>query len=354
MILWIDCETYSETPINHGTYRYTADCEVMLVAWAVDDGEVWLEDLTAGADLSALLDAYSQADEVYAHNAMFDRNALARILPTTSQSLYRWRCTMVQAMAHSLPGSLDKLSEILGLPADHAKLKTGRDLVNLFCKPRPANQKLRRATRETHPAEWDAFRVYAMRDIDAMRGVHARLPKWNWREQEIALWHLDQQINDRGFAVDLDLAQAAIRATDDEKALLAERAQDLTSGGVQSATQRDAMLAHVLAEYGVQLPDMTASTLERRIADPDLPDALRELLAIRLQATTSSTSKYRALVNGATDGRLRGTAQFCGASRTGRWAHRSFQPGNLPRPTMEWVDIEAGIADLKAGVWGMV
>ncbi|HBI8282959.1 TPA: DNA polymerase, partial [Escherichia coli] len=123
-----------------------------------------------------------------------------------------------------------------------------------------------------------------------------------------------------------------------------------TDGEVQAATQRDALIKHIVESYGVELPDMQRSTLERRIADPDLPSAVKELLAIRLQASTTSTSKYKALMKGVShDGRLRGTLQFCGASRTGRWAGRLFQPQNLPRPSLKQEQIDEGIEALKAG-----
>ncbi|CDG21667.1 putative DNA polymerase (fragment) [Xenorhabdus poinarii G6] len=110
------------------------------------------------------------------------------------------------------------------------------------------------------------------------------------------------------------------------------------------------MLRHIASAFDVTLPDLQKSTLERRIADPGIPSALRELLAIRLQSSTTSTSKYKALMNGVNaDGRLRGTLQFCGASRTGRWAGRLFQPQNLPRPTLPQDVIDTGIEALKAG-----
>src|SRR5205085_2601994 len=114
--------------------------------------------------------------------------------------------------------------------------------------------------------------------------------------------------------------------------------------------QRDAMLAHILGEFGIALADLRKSTIERRLADPDMPEGLRELLRIRLQASTTSTSKYKALMNGATGGRLRGTLQFNGAGRTGRWAGRTFQPQNLPRPSMKPEEVEVGIEAIKAGV----
>jgi DNA polymerase len=180
-----------------------------------------------------------------------------------------------------------------------------------------------------------------------MREVHKRLPKWNYKGAELALWHRDQQINDRGVCMDVQLA---LEAVDLEQKRLAKRTQVMTDGEVQAATQRDALIKHIVESYGVELPDMQRSTLERRMADPDLPSAVKELLAIRLQASTTSTSKYKSLMKGvSSDGRLRGTLQFCGASRTGRWAGRLFQPQNLPRPSLEQDQIDEGIEALKAG-----
>ncbi len=188
-----------------------------------------------------------------------------------------------------------------------------------------------------------------------MRAVDAKLPNWNYQGAELALWHRDQKINDRGVCVDVELAEAAIAAVGDEQQRLAELTQAMTDGEVQAATQRDAMLRHILEAFGVDLPDMQKSTLERRINDPDLPAPLRELLTIRLAACTTSTSKYKALMKGvSSDGRLRGTLQFCGASRTGRWAGRLFQPQNLPRPTLDQEQIDQGIEALKLGVADLV
>jgi DNA polymerase len=182
-----------------------------------------------------------------------------------------------------------------------------------------------------------------------MRAVDKKLPDWNYRAAELALWHLDQRINDRGFFVDTALANAAIRAVERAQKKLAERAQELTDGEIRAATQRDALLRHLLNAYGIDLPNLQKSTLERRINDTTLPLELRELLAIRLQASATSTSKYKTLINATSpDNRLRGTLQFNGANRTGRWAGRLFQPQNLCRPTLPQDEIERGIDALKA------
>ncbi|HIE0705565.1 TPA: DNA polymerase I [Serratia marcescens] len=360
--LWLDLETFCETPIKNGTHAYAEGVEIMLFAWAIDDGPVSVHDFTEDQHLPAQLLA-ALGDEnvlIYAHNSHFDRtmlrHALQRQLPgVVAGGVERWRDTMVKALAHGLPGALGALCEVLNVDTDKAKDKAGKQLIQLFCKPRPKNSKLRRATAKSHPAEWQRFVEYAGLDIHAMRAVDAKLPSWNYQGAELALWHRDQKINDRGVCVDVELAEAAIAAVGDEQQRLAELTQAMTDGEVQAATQRDAMLRHILDAFGVDLPDMQKSTLERRINDPDLPAPLRELLTIRLAACTTSTSKYKALMKGvSSDGRLRGTLQFCGASRTGRWAGRLFQPQNLPRPTLDQEQIDQGIEALKLGVADLV
>jgi DNA polymerase len=149
---------------------------------------------------------------------------------------------------------------------------------------------------------------------------------------------LDQRINARGVQIDLKLARAAIDSAERIKACMAVQVSDMTDGAVGAATQRDAMLRHLLSAYGIELPDLRTSTVEEllngggRFREIDLPEVARELLEIRLGASRTSTTKYQALLNATSeDGRLRGTLQFCGASRTGRWAGRVFQPQNLSR-----------------------
>lgn len=352
--LWLDLETYSDTPIACGTHVYAQGAEVMLLAWALDDAPAQVWDRTAGGEMPPALYAAltDPAVEIWAHNSHFDRTMLNRLWAT---DLHRWRCAMALAFMHSLPGSLGDLCRVLRVPTDQAKDKDGRQLVHLFCKPRPKTSKLRRASRETHPAEWGRFVEYARLDVEAMRAVCQRLPQWNATPAEWALWHLDQTINDRGVAIDQALVRAAIAAVAEEQDHLAQRARQLTAGGVHSATQRDAVLQYALQAFGVALPDLQKSTLERRLQDPDLPPALRELLALRLDASSTSVSKYKVLAKATSaDGRLRGTLQFCGASRTGRWAGRLFQPQNLPRPTLGAQAVYTGIAALKAGCADLV
>lgn len=386
-----DLETFSPTPITSGVHRYAEQAEIMIRALALDDGPILVRDLTpGGADwlldgenltpaptgyvVAAEAELYTGDGEIYFHNSAFDRTILRHVMPHLCPPLHRWRDTMVQAMAHGLPGKLADLCDALKLPTDQAKDKAGKALIQLFCRPISFRFRKRetalesaaqyqaekdaaeaawpgRATRETHPDEWRKFLLYAGRDIEAMRAAHKLMPMWNYRGAELDLWHLDQRINDRGVAIDLELAECAVNAVDAAQIGLRERTQEMTNGEVESATKRDALLLHVLAEYGVDLPDMQKATIERRIADPDIPDGLKELLKVRLQASTTSTSKYKTLIKGvSSDNRLRGLLQFCGASRTGRWAGRLFQPQNLPsRGLMPADQVLMGIEALKGG-----
>ncbi|SFN76018.1 DNA polymerase [Izhakiella capsodis] len=350
--LYLDLETFSEIPIKNGTHAYAENVEIMLFAWAIDSDPVQVWDVTANTKIPLELRLALQNPDVliYAHNSHFDRTVLRHCLPDLTPDIPRWRDTMARALAHGLPGSLGDLCDILSVSQDKAKDKAGKQLIQLFCKPRPKNSAIHRATAKTHPAEWQRFVEYAGLDIDAMREIDKKLPTWNYSGQELALWHRDQRINDRGFCCDVELAESAVIAVEEEQKRLAKRTQQMTDGEIQAATQRDALLKHLVESYGVVLPDMQKSTLERRIADPDLPPEVKELLSLRLQASATSTSKYKALLKSVSrDGRLRGTLQFCGASRTGRWAGRLFQPQNLPRPTLKQIDIDFGIEALKAG-----
>jgi DNA polymerase len=362
-ILWFDCETYSECDLKaHGTHRYAEhpSTEITVAQWALDDDEPTVEDLSRYKGCSmALMDMLESPNvTVIAHNSAFDRTLL-RHCWDVDIPVERWQDTMIQAMAHGLPGSLDKIGQIVGLEADQAKDKRGRDLIQLFCKPRAKNSTLRRATRETHPREWAEFLEYSRQDIVAMRAISQRLPTWNYRSghPELGLWHLDQHINDRGVAVDRDLALAAIGAVATEQKRLKAEVIDETDGQVSSASKRDQLLQHIIDAYGIELPDMKADTLRRRLDDPDLPAGVRLLLSIRLEATKTSTAKYAALVKATSaDGRLRNTLQFAGALRTTRWAGRIFQPQNLPRPShgFDGEAQDAGIEALKAGAADLV
>jgi DNA polymerase len=348
--LYLDLETYSKTPITHGTHAYAADAEILLVACAWDDEPVQVLDYANNeASVTALMANLTLPNvTVVIHNSHFDRTVIRHVwgldIPTT-----RIHDTMVQALSHGLPASLGMLCEVLGLPADKAKDKDGKRLINLFCKPQGVNRKIARATRDTHPGEWERFKAYAASDIEAMRAVMERMPNYNMSQTEMALWQLDQRINDRGVAIDMDLVHAAIRAVDRAQGDLTAQALELTDGQVANTTQGAALRLHILENYAVDMPDLQMATVEKTLA-LDVDPALKELLRVRLQASSTSTAKYRVLARGTSaDKRLRGLLQFNGAARTGRWAGRLFQPQNLPRPSLKQEAIDAGIEAMLAG-----
>lgn len=346
--LYIDLETFSEVNLlTCGTHVYASNSEILLIAYAIGDAPAKV--IIGGQFNEELLQVWNDPDYyVVAHNSHFDRTVLAAHGYTLP--IERWYDTMVKAFAHSLPGRLGVLSEVFRLPSDKAKDKEGRRLILLFCKPRPKSSKLRRASQHTHPEEWQRFVEYARLDVESMREIDKLTPKWNYLSSELALWHLDQRINDRGVCIDTELVCNAIKAIDLAQKVLASKTSKATNGDVVSANKRDALLKYILEAYGIELPDMQKSTLERRLNDPDLPEAVKELLLLRLNTATTSTAKYKTLFRSTSaDGRLRGTLQFDGATRTGRWAGRMFQPQNLPRPTLKQDDINLGITALKAG-----
>lgn len=351
MILYADTETFCETPISAGTHRYAEDVEIMLESWSIDDGDVVITDRTAGEPGPFDLYDIDDFEWIVMHRSVFDRTVYRHALGIDIPTEKVWD-TEVQARSHGLPGGLDKLCGIFRIPEGLAKHKDGKTLIQLFCKPRPKNSALRRATRETHPVEWERFKSYAGGDIHAMRYLRNKaLPRWNYPAREHGLWTLDQRINDRGFKVDLELARSAISTIRTVKKHVDQETQGITEDRLRSTTQRDKLLQELLLEYGVMLPDMQGTTIERRLEDPELPEPVKRLLGQRLMTSVTSTAKYNRLLDAvSSDGRMRGSIRFCGAPRTKRDAGEIFQPQNLPRPDMPADEIEDGIAAMKSGM----
>jgi DNA polymerase len=345
--LYLDLETYNTVSVTVvGAYRYAETAEVMLISKAWDDLPASVWDCTEADYLPQLQQHIDLAERVICHGP-FDRVVLARQGVTIP--LEKQEDTMVQALAHGLPAKLETLSDILALDMDKAKAKEGKKLINLFCSPTPKNWRIRRATRETHEAQWEAFVDYARLDVEAMREVRRRVPRWNMTPREREYWMLDQETNALGMAVDIEHAEAAIAAFGRGKEIWAAETYRLTGGAVGSTTQRDALLAHLRATYGYSGADLTADTIEKILRGKVHPN-MRALLELRQKAAATSPAKYTALLKAVNaDGRLRGGIQFCGASRTGRDAGRIFQPQNLPRPSLSREAIAIGAEAMKLG-----
>lgn len=355
--LFLDFETFSEADLKKvGSYAYAEHptTEVLICTYAFDDEPVQVWDCTDGSDmpgglhraLRRLVKPNSRIKMVWHNGSMFDRLIMKHCwgfdIPVSNTI-----DTMIWAFRHALPGSLDALCEVLGVSADNAKDKRGKALIKRFSKPTPKNYKIRRYTAETHPDEWALFIKYAVSDITAMREVFHKLPRWGNSEFEDRVLELDQLINDRGFKVDVALAEAAIEAVEKHKAQLQEEAQRKYGG---SLTGNDFL--PILRELAPahRIHNAQKSTLHDLLADDDLPDDARTIIEMRLGAASTASTKYNPLLLGrSSDDRRRGCLQYGGAKRTLRWAGKGFQPQNLARGYYHDDELDKGISALLKG-----
>lgn len=365
-MIYLDTETRSATPIRNGVHTYVQDPHfaIVIVTWAIDNEPVRLWLPLSQPRPKRLADAIHAGETLVIHNSTFDRRVMnASKLFDVEIRPEQIHDTMVQALAHGLTGSLDSLCKAFGLAEDKAKIKEGRNLIQIFCTPRRDVQgdvQFHDAT--TQPINFDLFCDYAIRDVEAMRDVHKRMPTINYPKLEHSLWCLDQRINDRGIPIDVELAEAAIHEAAEERTRLNAAAHASTGGNVEAATQRDKLLVHLAAEHDVWLPDLKTDTLETRLESGELPPDVAALVELRLQASQNSAAKYRRVMQVQTGGRIRDTMQMYGASRTGRDAGRVFQPQNLKRPTMwrglDGAELDQAIEDdvqaIKDGIVSLV
>lgn len=356
-LLFKDTETFSEADLKKvGAYRYSEDpsTEIILATYAFNDEPVEVYDPTKGRNIPrelrrclAGLEKPNYGLKLVGHNFLqFDRLVIERcwgykIHPTNIID------TMILAFRHALPGSLAALCEVLGVSAENAKDKRGKALIQRFSKPTPKNYKIRRYTADTHPEEWAWFIKYGISDITSVREVFHKLPRWGNSDFEDRVLELDQLINDRGFKVDVALAEAAIEAVEKHKAQLQEEAQRKYGG---SLTGKDFL--PILRELAPahRIHNAQKSTLNDLLADDDLPDDARTIIEMRLGAASTASTKYNPLLLGrSSDDRRRGCLQYGGAKRTLRWAGKGFQPQNLARGYYHDDELDKGISALLKG-----
>lgn len=335
--LFLDTETFSGVDLKKvGAYAYAEHptTEIMICTYAIDEGRVQTWDATESPKMPRELRkalrqvSRKKAKIVMANGLLFDRLVIREKwgidLPVS-----QIEDTMIMAFRHALPGSLDMQCQVLGVDAEHAKDKAGKALIKRFCKPTPKTYKIRRYTRETHPEEWAKFLRYAALDIIAMREVYWRIPDWGNTPKEDEILLIDQLINDRGFYVDVDLANAAIKAAQAHKEELKEEAWE-RFGGKLTGNDFLPILRDIAPAFTIH--NAQKSTLNDLLEDPDFPDEGKALIEMRLGASSTASTKYNPLVNGlSADGRRRGCLQYGGAKRTLRWAGKGFQPQNLAR-----------------------
>lgn len=332
--LHIDIETYSgESLADCGVHRYAEhpDFRILLLAYAFDDAQVTVIDLASGVSLPAPVRRALTDPQIVkvAHNATFERACIGRMLGQVLDPS-QWECTMVQCARCGLPLSLGEAAKVLGLDAQ--KMTEGKALIKKFCTPHACGGSLfendSRIRPESAPDEWATFKEYCRMDVEVERELDKALAWLEPTEDERALYALDQTINDRGVAVDLQLVDHAVRMDVVYKARLNTEAQTIT--GLANPNSAQQLRTWIGERTGLQLDTLRKGDLPDIKAQTDDADVHR-ILQIRAEMAKTSCKKYEAMqATVCRDNRIRGLLQFHG-TRTGRWAGRLVQMQNLPQ-----------------------
>lgn len=332
--LFIDIETYSSIDITEsGAYKYmeSPDFEILIIGYAIDDSEVKIIDLAQDDDMpEEFLEALTNPEVLkVAHNAVFERLAFKRI--GYEVPIEQWYCTSVKAAYCGLPLSLDSVSKVLDL--DNKKLGTGKLLIKYFscpCKPTKINGGRTRNYPWHAPDKWEMYKEYNVYDVLAEREIYKRLEKYEIPETERPLYALDQRINDYGILIDKELAQAAIDVDNIYADTLTDKVKALT--GIANPNSDAQVKAWIEEKTGMAVDSLNKANISKVLEQfKNYPEVL-ELLALRNMLSKTSIKKYYAMLNCAmSDDRVRGTFQFYGANRTGRWAGRLLQLQNLAK-----------------------
>lgn len=344
--LSIDVETFSDVDISKcGAYKYaeSSSFEILLFAYAADGGEVQVVDLAAGEKIpQEILTALTDDNVIkWAFNANFERICLSRYLSDVGLlrdaflSPESWRCTMVWAAYMGLPLSLAAVGSVLGL--EEQKMSEGKSLIRYFCTPCTATKTNGGRVRNLpcHALDkWAMFKAYNKRDVKVEMAIQHRLanfpvPNFLWDE-----YHLDQEINDRGIRVDMELVDNAIAVDTRSREELTERMKRLTGLDNPNSVQQ---MKGWLSQHGVETDSLDKKAVLELLKNA--PPKLTEALSLRQQLAKSSVKKYIAMKNVAcADHRARGTFRFYGANRTGRFSSKNIQLQNLPQNHMEHLD----------------
>lgn len=369
--LSIDIETFSDVDLNKcGVYRYAESelFEILLFGYAVNGGEVQVVDLTAGEKVpEEVLSALSSGSVVkWAFNASFERVCLSYWLKKHYPEYFRggsipedpaggyldpssWRCSMIWSAYMGLPLSLAGAGAVLGL--EEQKMKEGKELIRYFCmpcKPTKANGGRTRNLPSDAPEKWTVFRSYNKRDVEVEMSIQRKLKSFPVPDQVWEEYHIDQEINDRGIMIDMDVVKNAIDFDERSKVTLTEKLRKLT--GLQNPNSVMQM-KQWLSDNGLEMDTLGKKAVAGAIKDA--PEDLAEVLSLRQQLAKSSVKKYQAMQDTVCrDGRARGMFQFYGANRSGRWAGRHIQLQNLPQNHIP--DLEQARELVKAGEYDAV
>ena len=348
----IDIETYSDVNLAKcGVYKYaeSTDFEILLFGYAVDGREVKVVDLAQGETIpKEILEALTDdAVTKWAFNANFERVCLSRYLTDLGRSLdpfhdrhplsqecarflnpAGWKCSMVWSAYMGLPLSLEGVGAVLNL--DNQKMKEGRDLIRYFCVPCKETKTNGGRTRNLPrhaPDKWNLFKSYNKRDVEVEMAIQERLQKYPVPDQVWEEYHQDQEINDRGIAIDLELARQAVAMDTKSRESLMAALKEKT--GLENPNSVLQMLRWLEAR-GLKSDSLGKKQVKELLKTAQEP--LRSVLQLRQKLAKSSVKKYQAMeMTACQDGRARGMFQFYGANRTGRFAGRHIQLQNLPQ-----------------------
>ena len=334
--LSIDIETYSDVQLpKTGVYRYceSPNFEILLFAYSVDSQPVQVVDLACGETIPEEIITALEDNTVikWAFNAAFERICLSRFLgyPTgTYLSPESWRCSMIWAATMGLPLSLEGVGAVLGL--EKQKLTEGKDLIKYFCQPCAATKSNggRTRNRPFHaPDKWEAFKRYNIRDVETEMGIQHKLRKFPVPDEVWDEYHIDQEINDRGVMLDMELVSQAIAMDTRSREELTAAMKDMTALENPNSVQQ---MKQWLSDNGIETDSLDKKAVAELLKEA--PDNLADVLTLRQQLAKSSVRKYQAMEKTVcSDGRARGMFQFYGANRTGRFSGRNIQLQNLPQ-----------------------
>ena len=337
----IDIETYSPNDISFGVYKYSEseEFEILLFSYAYDFGEVHIVDLVSGEKIPDEVVKDLRNPEVikHAYNAQFEITCLNRAGYQTF--VEQWRCTMIHGAYLGYPMGLAKLGKALGLPQDKLKDKAGAALIRYFsvpCKPTKKNGGRTRNLPKHDPDKWAAYISYNKQDVVTEMECYRILSAFPVPEEVEKQWQIDIRMNAAGVGIDRQLVDGALTIDEENKKALLEEAYEIT--GLSNPNSRNQLLDWLNSNTNLELEKLTKDSVAAAMADAD--DVAKKVLTIRKKLAKSSVSKYGMMASATgQDGRLRGTLQFYGANRTGRWAGRLLQVQNLPRNYIVNLDI---------------
>jgi len=334
--LSLDLETFSDVDLfKCGVYKYASSpaFEILLFGFSVDGGDVQVVDLACGGEIPAdILKALEDESVMkWAYNAQFERICLSRFLGFPVGSYLdpsSWHCSMVWAATLGLPMSLENVGAVLGL--EKQKLTEGKDFIRYFCvpcKPTKANGGRVRNLPEHDMEKWQRFKAYNLRDVEAEMQIQQRLVKFPVSDFVWEEYRQDQEINDRGIGVDMDMVRQAITMDGRSKAELSAAMQELTELDNPNSVQQ---MKQWLADNGMETDSLDKKSVAALLKDA--PEPLKTVLALRQQLAKSSVKKYQAMENAVcADSRAHGMFKFYGANRTGRYSGKIIQLQNLPQ-----------------------